>query len=344
MMLTEVEVPKPTVATVETTPPYAKFAVEPLARGFGVTLGNSMRRTLLNALPGAAITWVKIEGVLHEYSVVSHMKEDILEFLLNVTTIRLRSLTDRPGKLRLEVQGPGEIKAGAILPSADFEVVNPELHLATLDSPEATLLVEFNVEQGKGYQPAQHGDGLPIGVLPVDAIFSPIRKVNYVIERTRLGQVTDYERLVLEIWTDGTITPLEALRRAAQVLVDHFFLFSTAGRDTEPGAQKAGRALSIPAEQYNMLVERLELSARPTNCLKRAGLNKVGEVLEKTDAELLAIRNFGEKSLEELHQQLRALNLLPHEEVAAPTEAGGQNGGASGDAGTVESSEEESPV
>ena len=318
MTLDEPEIPRPSIVTLEAIEHYGRFAIEPLERGFGTTLGNPLRRVLLSSLTGTAVTWIKIDGVLHEYSVIPHIKEEVLELILNVKAIRLRSQTDRPGKLRLEVQGEGEVKAGDIVASADFEVANPDLHLATLDSPEATLSVEFNVEQGKGYLPAKHDDGLPIGVLPVDAIFGPVRKVNYTVERTRVGQVTDYERLLLEVWTDGTISAVEAVRRAAQILVEHFFLFSNAGRAEEPGGEQRGLALAIPAEQYNMPIEQLGLSSRTLNCLKRANINKTGEVLERDASELRKIRNFGEKSLEELYQQLEEHGLMPKPADASP--------------------------
>jgi DNA-directed RNA polymerase subunit alpha len=207
--------------------------------------------------------------------------------------------------MRLEVSGEGRICAGDISTSADFEIVNPELHLATLDSDEASLSIEFNVEHGVGYQPAVQAEGvtgLPVGVLPVDAIFSPIRKVNFNVERTRVGQVTDYERLVLEIWTDGTITPLDAVQQAAEGLVNHFFLFSNINRTTEPGIERP--SVTVSPEIYQTPIERLELSPRTLNCLKRAHITKVGEVLEMTDDELLKIRNFGDKSLEELRNKL----------------------------------------
>ena len=304
------EVPRPQIKPLEVSEEYGKFAIEPLERGFGMTLGNPLRRVLLSSIRGTAITWVKIEGVLHEYSTMPHVKEDVTELLVNFKSIRLRSLVDRPGKLRLEVSGEGWVTAGDIKASSDFQIVNPELHLATLDSPEAKLSVEFNVEQGKGYVPASLAEGLPIGVLPVDSIFSPVRRVNFNVERTRVGQVTDYERLVVEVWTERTATPMEVMPQAAQVLVDHFFLFANVSKAIEVTGETSSLALSLPAEVYNTTVERLELSARTLNCLKRAHLNKVGEVLEKERAELLKIRNFGEKSLDELYLRLEEMGFL----------------------------------
>ena len=309
--MTQVEKPRPEIKTEESTPGYARFSVGPLDRGYGMTLGNPLRRVLLNSIPGTAVTWVKIESITHEYSTIPHVKEQVTDLLLIFKAIRLRSMVDRPGRLRLEVKGEGAVTAGDIMASADFEIVNPELHLATLDSPEASLSIEFNVEQGTGYVPATGESGLPIGVLPVDAIYSPVRRVNYAVERMRVGQVTDYERLVLEVWTDETISSAEALAKAGQILLDRFFLFANIGKGSEAVDQPPTLALSIPADIYNTPVEKLELSARTLNCLKRAHLNRVGEILEKDRSDLLKIRNFGEKSLEELHDRLDQMGFLP---------------------------------
>ncbi|MCH8205451.1 MAG: DNA-directed RNA polymerase subunit alpha [Chloroflexi bacterium] len=306
-------VPSPEVVVVEADDRYGKMTVEPLDPGYGMTLGNALRRVLYSSLPGTAVTWVKIEGVLHEYATIPHVREEVSEFLMNVRSIRLRSEVDRPGKLRLEVAGEGEVCAGDIISSSDFEVVNPELHLAAMDSSEARLSVEMNVERGKGYVVAPQGDGHPIGTLPVDAVFTPIRKVNYSVEKTRVGQRTDLERLVLEVWTDGTVVPLDAVRQAGDMLVNQFFLFANAQKSVEEGAEGTAVALKIPAEHYNIPVERLELSSRTLNCLKRAGINRVGEVLEMSRPELLRIRNFGEKSYAELFGRLRDMDLVPPE-------------------------------
>lgn len=315
-LVATVETPSLEVKAEELQTGYGKFGLAPLERGYGMTVGNALRRVLLSSIPGTAVTWVKIEGVFHEYSTIPHVKEDVTELLVNFKAIRLRSLGSRPGKLRLEVSGEGVATAGDIMTSADFEIVNPELHIATLDSPEAKFSVEFNVEQGKGYLPAVQANGLPIGVLPVDAIFTPVRRVNYSVERTRVGQVTDYDKLVLEIWTDETIAPSEALSRAGQILVDRFFLFANFAKATETRGEKASLSLAIPAETYNTPIERLELSARTLNCLKRAHINRVGEVLEKDKSELLKIRNFGEKSLEELYRRLMEAGFMPNEPEA----------------------------
>jgi len=297
----------PCVECQEISEKYGRFIAEPLERGFGNTMGNAMRRVLLSSLPGAAVTWVRIEGVQHEFSVLPHMKEDIIEFLLNVKALRLRPLTSGGGRMTLEARGEGRVCAGDIDPSADFEIVNPDLHMATLGSPDAELIVEFNVEQGKGYMSAGHGDGLPIGVIPVDAIFSPIRKVNYTLENTRVGQVTSYE-----VWTDGTVSPIDAVSQAAQVLVEKIHLFYDLAYRRELVAKKPG--LPVQSEEYNTPIEQLSLSVRTFNCLKRAGITKVGELLEYSDEELLKIKNLGQKALEELRRQLKEMGFVVEEE------------------------------
>jgi len=296
---------RPEIRVLESEETYGKVAVEPLPRGFGLTIGNPLRRILLSSTNGSAITWVKIDDVVHEYAAVPGVKEEVMELLLNVKRIRIRSQSDRAGKMRLDVTGEGRVCAGDISTSSDFEIVNPELHLATLDSDTAHLSMEFNVEQGVGYQVAAQADGTsnpPVGVLPVDAVFSPVRKVNYNVERTRVGQVTDYERLIMEVWTDGTIRAVEAIQQAAENLVDHFFLFSNINKVAEEGTERL--PLVVSPEIYQTPIEKLELSPRTLNCLKRSHISKVGEVLEMSDDELLKIRNFGEKSLDELKEKL----------------------------------------
>ena len=295
---------KPTIAVLESTEDYAKVALEPLVPGFAHTIGNPLRRFLLSSIRGSAITWVKIENVVHEYTAVSGVKEEVMDLLLNIKRIRIHAQSERTGKMRLDVQGEGRVCAGDIATSSDFEIVNPELHLATLDGSESNLSIEFNVESGLGYRPAAQSEGsagLQVGILPVDAIFNPVKKVNYTREPTRVGQRTDYERLVLELWTDGTIDPLSALGEAADALVEDFFLF----KNLSGGSSTSSRSsLSLSPEIYQTPIERLELSHRTLNCLKRAHITRVGEVLEMSDEELLKIRNFGEKSLSELRSRL----------------------------------------
>jgi len=296
---------KPEIRVIESEETYGKVAVEPLPRGFGLTIGNPLRRILLSSTNGSAITWVKIDEVVHEYAAVPGVKEEVMELLLNVKRIRIRSQSERAGKMRLDVTGEGRVCAGDISTSSDFEIVNPDLHLATLDTDSSHLSIEFNVEQGVGYQTAAQADGTsnpPVGVLPVDAVFSPVRKVNYNVERTRVGQVTDYERLIMEVWTDGTIRAVEAIQQAAENLVSHFFLFSNLNKVAEEGSERV--PLVVSPEIYQTPIEKLELSPRTLNCLKRSHISKVGEVLEMSDDELLKIRNFGEKSLVELKEKL----------------------------------------
>ena len=316
------EVLTPEIRIVESDDSYGKFVIEPLERGYGITIGNPIRRMLLSSVAGTAITWVKVDGVLHEYSTIPHMKEEVMEFLISVKGVRIRPVTGRPGKMRLEITGEGRVCAGDIATSADFEIVNPELHLATLDSEEANLSIEFNVEEGKGYQPVSQSDGLagPVtGVLPVDAIFNPVKKVNFTVERTRVGQVTDYQRLVLEVWTDGTITPVEALKKSSQALVTHFFLFNSLGQEAKGGSDR--QLIAVSPDVYQTPIDRLVLSPRTLNCLKRAHVTKVGKVLEMSNEEILKIRNFGTKSLEELLNRLREEEMLSEEEWARRTGA-----------------------
>ena len=310
------EIPDLSITIQENEQHYGRFVVEPLERGWGVTLGNPLRRSLLNSLPGTAVTWVKVVGALHEYSTIPHMREEVVEFLLNVKGIRIRSLSERPGRLRLEVDGEGEVRAGDIMATADFEIVNPEHHLATLDNADARLSVEFNVEQGVGYEPASQDEGLPIGVLPVDAIFTPVRKANFSVEPTRVGQRSDLERLIVEVWTDRTISPLEAIQASGNSLMERFFLFTRLDKEPEEEASPAA-GLGISPDVYNTLVETLALSARTLNCLKRAGLNRVGEVISIPKAELLKIRNFGQKSLDELYDKLAERNMLPEDDASS---------------------------
>jgi DNA-directed RNA polymerase subunit alpha len=304
----------PQIEIEDATETYARVVGEPLESGFGTTIGNALRRVLLSSLPGAAITAVRIEEVEHEFSTIPGVKEDMMEFLLNVKEVRLRALTERPGKLYLEATGEGKITANDIPATADYEIINPDLHLATLDSPQAHLTVEFTVEQGHGYWPATEREPMPIGVIPVDAIFTPIRKVNYHVERTRVGQVTDYDRLVLEVWTDGTISGTEAVSRAAGLLIEQLTLFAQLGRPQPAIVERGlGVGAALSPDRYNTPIEQLNLSVRAYNCLKRSGLMTVGQVLEKSEDDLLALRNFGRKSYDELRAKLIQMGFLQSE-------------------------------
>lgn len=300
----------PNVECVESQDSYGRFVAEPLERGFGVTLGNALRRILLGSLLGAAVTWIKIEGVEHEFSTISHAKEDTTEFMLNVKAIRLRPVTKQEGKLFLEVEGEREVLAGDIRPTADFEIANPELHLATLDSSEARLSVEFNVNLGKGFAVASHTDGLPIGIIPVDAIFTPVRKVNYFVEPAKVvAEHADYEKLTLEVWTDGTISAIEAMSESAQILRDHFSYFTSLVPAYAGEAEKGPAAVGVPAELYEASLERLGLSPRVFNCLRRNKISQVGQLLEMSEQELLSMKKLGRKSLEELEQRVEEMGL-----------------------------------
>ncbi len=301
-------VANPRISVAEASETYGKFVIGPLDPGYGVTLGNPLRRVLYNSLSGAAVTWVKIEGTLHEYSNIDNIKEEVSEILLNVKNLRIRTESESVGQLRLVTKGEGKITAADITPSSEITVVNTEQHIATLDSPDAELNMVLNVDYGKGYKVADSSEGHPIGVIPIDAVFTPVRKVNYTINQTRVGQRTDFEELHFEVWTDGSKYPVEAVIEAANILVNQFFLFTKA-EDAQEGSD--GVSMDIPAEHYNMTVEELELSSRTLNCLKRAALNKVGEVMEKSKSELLEIRNFGEKSYRELYDRFRELEILP---------------------------------
>jgi len=293
---------------------------EPLGRGFGVTLGNCLRRVLLGYLPGAAVTQVKIEGIQHEFSTIPHVKEDTTDFLLNVKALRLKSLSDQPGKLTLEVKGEGQVCAADIKPSTDFQVVNPELYLATLDSTEASLYVEFDVELGEGYRRAEPSDNLPVGVIPLDALFTPIRKVNFTVEPIHIVREISRERLCLEVWTDGTISPVDAISRSASILVEQLSPFVDYAKVSRMKAEEQLIRLPISDEQYNMPVEQLNLSVRTMNCLRRGGITTVGEVLSRGEKGLLSLRNFGQKAKQEIEESLNALGLSLTPQVEERTE------------------------
>ena len=285
----------PAVTCVESSVDYSRFLAEPLEPGFGVTLGNVLRRVLLSSLPGAAVTWVKIEGIQHEFSPIPYVKEDVMEFLLNVKQLRLCALSRQPGQLLLEVEREGKVCAADIRPSADFRIANPELYLASLDSAKARLWVELNVELGRGYVPAKSADGLPVGALPVDAIFTPVRKVNFSVESIKPGQEGSPEKLILEIWTDSTILPWEALSQSANILTSQFASF----RDFEV---PMARTLAVLPEEYGTPLEELNLSTRSYNSLKRAGIFTLGQLLEKGREGLPPLPGLGAKSRAEVEE------------------------------------------
>ena len=296
---------------------YGRFNIGPLESGYGITVGNALRRVLLSSLLGAAVTSIRVSDVPHEFSDIPHSREDVTRLILNVKQLRLKMVDCETARLRLEVQGEGVVTAADLQIPPEVEIINPDLYLLTLDSKDAQFEMELSVEQGRGYSPSDERGRLPIGEIPVDAIFSPVRRVNYNVERARVGQMTNYDRLVLEIWTDGTMRPYEALAQAAQTLVMHLRLI--AGISDEPLALEESEIEepAIPNEVYEVPIEQLDLSVRVFNSLKRTGITKVGEVLDmldKGDEAMLAIRNFGEKSLRELQSQLVIKGFLAAEQ------------------------------
>jgi len=289
---------------------YGKFVVEPLERGYGITLGNSLRRILLSSLPGAAVTSVKIDGVLHEFSTIPGVVEDVTDIILNLKQLSLKVHSDGPKTLRIEAEGEGEVKAGDIRTDADVEILNPELHIATLDKG-GRLFAEIAVGKGRGYVPADQNKtpDMPIGVIPVDSIFSPIRRVNYTIEHTRVGNRTNYDKLTLEVWTNGTIRPDEACATGAKILKEHLELFLALTDDADTIEVMQEKDENDRNKLMEMTIEELDLSVRSYNCLKRAGINTVAELCAKTEEEMIKVRNLGKKSLEEVTQKLAAIGL-----------------------------------
>ncbi|MGB2695084.1 MAG: DNA-directed RNA polymerase subunit alpha [Dehalococcoidia bacterium] len=299
------ELESPHITVEEESENYVRIIAEPLSAGFGITVGNALRRLLLSSLPGAAVTAVRIDEVEHEFSTVKGVKEDTIELLLSIKELRLRALSDRPAKMYLEAKGPGEVHASDIQVAADYEIVNPDLYLATLDTNKSHLTIEFTVEQGRGYLPADQSDGLPIGVIPVDAIFTPVRKVNYRTEHTRVGGLTNFDKLILEVWTDGSINGIDAISQSADVLREELGIFSQLGKPEPTMIEHGvGRGIALSEDRYNTPIEDLDLSVRAYNCLKRTGLMTVRDVLMKNEDELLGLRNFGRKSYDELKAKL----------------------------------------
>lgn len=317
--MTEIEKQRPDIRRVDNGEQfqYGQFHVEPLDRGYGITLGNALRRVLLSSLPGSAVTSVRIEGVLHEFSTVPGVVEDVTEIVLNIKQLALRMYGDEPRLVRVDVTGPGTVTAADILSDADVEVVNGRHVLAHVDEG-GRLSMEMTVERGRGYVPADKNKKVDqaLGVVPVDALFSPVRRVNWHVENTRVGHITDYDRLSLEVWTDGTMSPEEAVSVGAKILADHLRLFvnlSDVGGDVELGM---GRDEDRRDRLMEMPIDELDLSVRSFNCLKRAGINTVRELTNKTDEDMMKVRNLGKKSLEEVKEKLGHLGLAlrPSEE------------------------------
>lgn len=305
----------PRIEALQSSESFAQFEIEPLQRGYGVTLGNALRRVLLSSLPGAAVTAVQIDGIKHEFSSIPHIREDVTEFVLNLKKVRFKSYTDGPVHVLLEAQGEGPITAADIRVTDQVDIVNPEQRLATIDSSSGRLTAELVIEKGTGYRDISDiTEELPIGQIPVDGIFSPVRRVNFTVEHTRVGQMTNYERLLLDLTTDGTITPQEALTQAGAMLMQYFGHVAAFGEEINLPEIAGGKApLStrpLPSSEYELPIEDLQLSARAQNSLKRAGITKVGQVIGMNMEDLLSIRNFGQKSLDELLDRLRMRRLV----------------------------------
>ncbi len=296
----------PKIEVANSSQNYGHFVISPLESGYGITLGNALRRVLLSSLPGAAITSIRMSGIHHEFSAIPHVREDTTRLILNVKQIRLRSRSEEPVRIHVEVTSEGPVTAGDINCPPEVEIVNPDQYLLTADSDEVDLDIEMVVGTGRGYSPAEERQRLSLGEIPVDAIFSPVKKASYRVERTRIGQQTDFDKLNVEIWTDGTMSPDDAMRKAANLLVQHLNLL--AGSEAVAVEVIEDEVAGIPPRIYEAPIEELELTVRAYNCLKRAGITKVGEILKRMEKgvdEMLAIRNFGKKSLDELVLKLR---------------------------------------
>lgn len=306
----EIEKPKIEIVELSNDNKYGKFVLEPLERGFGTTMGNSLRRVLLSSLPGVAVTSIKVDGVLHEFSTIPGVKEDLVDIILNLKELSLRMQSDEPKILTINAQGAGRITAGDIIADADVEILNPEHHIATLND-DAKLYMEITIEKGRGYVSADRNKhpGQPIGIIPVDSIFTPIRRVNFHVENTRVGQITDYDRLTLEVWTNGSIKPDEATSLAAKVLSEHLLLYINLTAHVNDVEIMVEKEEDKKEKVLEMTIEELDLSVRSYNCLKRAGINTVQELTQKSEEEMMKVRNLGRKSLEEVQQKLEALDL-----------------------------------
>ena len=308
----------PQVRRTDGTANYGKFEIEPLEPGFGTTLGNTLRRVLLSSLWGAAITSIQIDGVAHEFTAIPHVKEDVTEVVLNLKKLCLKSFTEDPVALLLDVKGPAEVRASHIQASSDVEIVNPDLYICTI-AAKGHLRMELNVERGKGYVPAEKNkrEGQPIGVIPIDAIFSPVEKANFTVEKTRVGQSTDYDRLLMEVWTDGTMSPEEAVSTAASLFTQHLELFVRFGDSIAKREASDRGAITGQNRLMDTPIEELDLSVRAFNCLKANEIQTVGQLLQKKEEELLSLRNFGRKSLDEIKEKLVEKGFIGPEEMGS---------------------------
>ena len=307
-----IEIEKPRIECIEMPMDnsYGKYVVEPLERGYGTTLGNSLRRVLLSSLPGTAVTSVKIAGVQHEFSTIPGVKEDVTEIVLNVKGIIIKLHSDGPKTVYIEANGEGEVKAGDIKADGEVEVLNPEMHIATL-GPDGYLSMEMVVDHGRGYVVAEKNKGTQqvVGTIPVDSIYSPVLKVNYAVENTRVGNKTDYDKLTIEVWTDKTITPRDAVSLGAKILCDHFTLFTDLSETIGSESTVKEKVETQRDKVLEMTIEELDLSVRSFNCLKRANINTVEDLIGKTQDEMIKVRNLGRKSLEEVEHKLAMMGL-----------------------------------
>lgn len=307
-----IEIEKPKIECIEMSSDftYGKFVIEPLERGFGTTLGNSLRRILLSSLPGAAVTSLKIDGVLHEFSAISGVSEDVIDLILNVKGLAIKMHGDNTRIIKIDSQGGDEVLAGDIITDADIEILNPDHHIAFIGD-DSRFYMEMTVEKGRGYVTAERNKqpGQPIGLIPIDSIFTPVKKVNYKIENTRVGQISDYDRLIFEVWTNGTTKPDEAISLGAKILSEHLKLFITLTEHVGNVEIMVEKEEDKKEKVLEMTIEELDLSVRSFNCLKRAGINTVEELTQKTEEDMMKVRNLGRKSLEEVQQKLEALGL-----------------------------------
>jgi len=306
-----IEFEKPTISkTISDDGTYGKFVVEPLQRGYGLTLGNCLRRILLSSLPGAAVTSVKIDGILHEFSTIPGVKEDVTEIILNLKKLAIRLDGEDTKRVIINAVGPKEVTAADIIGDSDLTIYNPDQHIATLEE-NATLVMEINIGKGRGYVPAEQNktDNTPISVIPVDSIFTPVRRVNYTVEDTRVGQVTDFDKLTLEIWTDGSVSPEEGVSIGAKIMQEHLNQFISLDEAASGMSILVEREEDQKEKALDKTIDELELSVRSYNCLKRAAINTVEELTEKTEEEMMKVRNLGKKSLDEVKKKLAELGL-----------------------------------
>ena len=307
-----IEIEKPRIECIETPTDdsYGKYVIEPLERGYGTTLGNSLRRVLLSSLPGTAVTSIRISGIQHEFSTIPGVKEDVTEIVLNIKRIIARLHSDEPKTVYIEASGEGEVTAGDIKADGEVEILNPELHIATL-GPDASLSMELTLDHGRGYVAADKNKNPQqiIGTIPVDSIYTPVLKVNYAVENTRVGNQTDFDKLTLEVWTDRTISPRDAVSLGAKILVDHFTLFTDLSDSIGSKSTVVEKVETQRDKVLEMTIEELDLSVRSFNCLKRANINTVEDLISKTQDEMIKVRNLGRKSLEEVEHKLAMMGL-----------------------------------